>query len=135
MGTEDTITHEPDVSGAAGFVWASGNDFLHKAAYHQLSDNTYVTTSLPVSLSANTWYHLAVTWNGGNVSLYLNGDYQSGNTASSWSANVSSSANVKLTNPGLVESNQYYADDLHIFNYALSAEKIKVLYGTGNPSP
>ncbi len=134
-GSEDDITFQPEISGPAGFVWASSNAFIHKSAYHQLSDNTYVTTQLTSTLSANTWYHMAVTWNGGNVSLYLNGNLQSGNAAASWSGNVVATSNVELTNPGLVETDQYYADDLRVYDYALKAEEVLILYGTGNPNP
>jgi hypothetical protein len=135
FSSTDTITFEPEIAGPAGFVWASGNSFIHKSAYHQLADNSYVTTQLSSTLSANTWHHVAVTWNGSTVSLYLDGSLESGNSAGSWTGNAVSSSNVELTNPGLSENDVYYTDDLRVYDYALTPDEVLILYGTGNPSP
>lgn len=127
--TSDTLDNEPEISGTAGFVWSSGNSKFHKSAYHKLSGNSYATTPLTSTLSANTWYHIAVTWNGSEVSLYLNGQRESGNTAASWIG----ASNIMLTNPGVHSNAQAHADDLRFFNKALGASDIQSLYLAGNP--
>jgi hypothetical protein len=129
FSSEDSLVYEPYIDGTAGFVWASGNAFYHKSAYHQLNDASYVTTNLPSNLSADTWYHIAVTWDGSDVSLYLNGEFQSGNTATTWMG----ASNIHLTNPGTHDNGESRADDLRFYNKALSADEIRALYLTGQP--
>lgn len=129
FSSETTLGYEPYIDGAAGFVWASGNAFFHKSAYHQLSDSSYVSTGLSSTLDADTWYHIAVTWNGDELSLYLNGDYQSGNTANSWIG----ASNIHLTNPGSHDAGESRADDLRFYSKALTADEIKALYLAGQP--
>jgi hypothetical protein len=128
-GSEDSLDTEPVIEGTAGFVWASGNLFYHKSAYHQLTDTSYVTTPMTGTLSANTWYHIAATYNGNTISLYLDGVFQSSNTAISW-ANTSE---VRLTNPGVQTSGNSSLDQLKFYNEPLSAVQIQSLYLEGSP--
>lgn len=127
--SDATLIYEPYIDGAAGFIWASGNAFYHKSAYHQLADSSYVSTGLSSSLSADSWYHVAVTWDGNDVSLYLNGEFQSGNTATTWMG----ASNIHLTNPGTHDDGKSRADDLRFYNKALTADEIKALYLAGQP--
>jgi hypothetical protein len=130
--SNENVPHiSPTISGNGGFVWSSSNTTFHKSAYHQLSDGTYVTTQLGRTLEANTWYHIAVTWNGGNVSLYCNGSLESGNTAASWTG----ASNIALKSPGGHLVPKTYADDLHVYDRALSSNEIQSLYYAGNPNP
>jgi len=128
-GSEDSLDTEPVIAGTAGFVWASGNTLYHKSAYHQLTDTSYVTTPMTGTLSANTWYHIAATYNGNTISLYLDGVFQSSNTAISW-ANTSE---VRLTNPGVQTSGNSSLDQLKFYNEPLSAVQIQSLYLEGSP--
>jgi hypothetical protein len=127
--SSDTIRYEPEIEGTAGFVWASGNALFHKSAYHQISGGSYVTTALTSELSADTWYHSAVTWTGSLLSLSLNGVSQSGNTAASWTG----ASNISLTNPGTTYDNELSSDDLRFFDTALSEDEIRSLFYAGNP--
>jgi|SaaInlStandDraft_1057018.scaffolds.fasta_scaffold18059_2 hypothetical protein len=130
LGSEDTIVVEPSVEGSAGFVWASSNGLFHRSAFHLQSDNTtYVSAQLNSTLSANTWYHIAVSWDGSDLALYLNGVYESGNTVADWA----SGTNIEVTNPGINDDNQFAADDLRFFTKALSSGEIRALYNAGNP--
>jgi hypothetical protein len=129
FGSEDTILNEPEINGSAGFVWASGNTLFHRSAFHKLSSGNYVTTQLNSTLSANTWYHIAATYDGTNLSLYLNGIYESGNTAASWA----SSTNIILTNPGLKDNTVANTDELKVYDKALLASEIHVIFGAGSP--
>lgn len=129
----DTIVTEPDITGRAGFVWASGNSFYHMAAYHQLASGNYVSTNIQSTstLSANTWYHIAVTWNSStdNLQLYLNGSLESGNIADSWRAG----SNIVLTNPGTHLTSEITHDELRFFNSALEPGDVEALYYSGSP--
>ena len=129
LGSEDTLSMDPIIEGSAGFVWASSNAFYHRSAFHKDASGNFVSTQLNSTLSANTWYHIAVTWGGSNLSLYLNGVYESGNSVSDWA----SGTNLELTNPGLSDNNQVSADDLRFFSRALSAGEVRALHNAGNP--
>lgn len=124
-----SLGYEPYIDGAAGFVWASGNTKFHKSAYHQLNDSSYVTTALSSELNANTWYHIGVTWDGQTVSLYLDGEFQSGNAATNWIG----ASNIRLTNPGTHDTGASRADDMRFYDKALTSDEMKALYLTGQP--
>jgi hypothetical protein len=129
-GANANLTYEPQISGKAGFMWASGNAAEHKAAFHQLSDSSYVYANVPGSLAANTWHHLASSWDGSTLNLYLNGVWQSSNTtASSWMG----AANLHLTNPNLHSGANVGHDDLRYYSKALTRGQIQALYQAGNP--
>jgi hypothetical protein len=126
----DTISYEPEIAGSAGFVLASSNTLFHKSAYHKLSNGEYVTTAIASTLSANTWYYLGVSWSGSELSVYLNGQRESGNTAATTWAGGS---NILLSQPGVFSSETISLDDLRFYNTALSATQIEGLYRSGKP--
>lgn len=125
----DTIDIEPVISGPAGFCLASSNTFYNQSAYHQLNDNSYITSKISSTISANTWYHIAVSWNGGELKSYLNGSYESGNTASSWIG----ASNIIASHPGSFSSSNLILDDIRYFSNALDSEAIQGLYHGGRP--
>lgn len=125
----DSIDHDPVISGPAGFCWASTNTLYSNSAYHKLNDGSYVTSSINTTLSANTWYHLAVSWDGSNLKSYLNGNYESGNTATSWSG----AANIIASHSGSFSSANLLLDDIRYYAKALDAESIYSLYHAGSP--
>lgn len=123
----DFLDNDPVISGPAGFCWGSGNVTYSQAAYHQLSDESYVSAKINSTLSSNTWYHIAVSWNGSQLQAYLNGSLESGNTAGTWSG----ASNVILSHPGSFSSGNVCFDDIRYFERALDAEAIQALYQTG----
>jgi hypothetical protein len=126
-GSTESFPYKPHTTGKAGFVWASGNSFFHKSAFHMLSNGNYVSTKLTSELTANTWHHIAVSWDGSTVSLYLDGYLESGNTAATWSA----ASNIEVTNPGLTADYQSYADDIRFYNKSLNAFEIYAMFALG----
>lgn len=131
--SSDAISTEPTIDGKAGFVWASSNQFYHMAAYHQLDTGAYVSTNIQSTstLSANTWYHIAVSWDNAsdNLKLYLNGTYESGNVAATWM----SGTNIVLTNPGTHSVSETTLDELRFFDKAIGPGEVEALYNAGNP--
>jgi hypothetical protein len=131
--SSDTIDVEPNIEGKAGFVWASSNKFYHMSAYHQLTNGTYVSTNIQSTptLYANTWYHIAVSWNSvsDNLQLYLNGNLESGNVAASWKAGT----NIVLTNPGTHNNPITKLDEFRFFDKPLLSGDVEALYNSGNP--
>lgn len=126
-----TLDTEPNIQGKAGFAWASSNTLYHMSAFHQLdASGNYASTALTstANLAANTWYHIAATWDGSNLNLYLNGQYESGNTATTWVAGT----NIMATNPGVFEDSTIKIDDVRFFDKALSSDQIQSLYYLGS---
>lgn len=128
----NTVVYPPEIAGKAGFVWASDNAFYHMSAFHKLDvGGNYATTPITStsSLAADTWHHLAVSWDGATLRLYLNGAFESGNTAATWV----SGTNISIENPGLFSTSEMSVDDVRFFNKAMSESEVQVLYGAGNP--
>ena len=90
--------------------------------------------------SSGVWHHLAVVYDktqtGGNeVTLYLDGVFQPAN----WSLYSSTNTNAFGNNPiylfsrgGASEFNSGIADDLRVYNSALTASQIQQIYNAGN---
>ena len=81
-------------------------------------------------LSINTWYHLAMTYDGSDLTLYIGGVYDS---------SISATGNVKWsgTTPNLYIGSTYIAggtkfkgliDDVRIWNVALSQDQLGEVY-------
>ena len=128
--SSSTMYNDAVMDGSAGFCWMSSNLRFRQSAFHKKSDQSYVTTPIVSTLSANTWHHIAVTWTGSSLNLYCNGNIESGNTeATSWTG----AANVSLSNPGCYYRGMVYYDDVRFFNFSLDSDKVKALYGSGSP--
>jgi hypothetical protein len=96
---------------------------------------TYYAATISVSgLDNNVWYHAVGTYDGGTVTLYLNGAFVDDNTNPSGSITsnnnpicIGSEATVSLDCTGGAYFNGTI-DDVMIFNRSLSAEEITALY-------
>ncbi len=81
----------------------------------------------PVTATLGTWYHLAASWDGAVVKVYINGEYIKQYSLTSYSGSVapmrfgSSSNGMNYQFNGIV-------DDVRIYATALSADDIKELY-------
>lgn len=119
--TTNHTDYAPVISEPARFCWASTNTYYSIPAYHKLSDSTYVKSPVNINLSTNTWYRLAVSWNGKNPKSYLNKNCESGNTTTSWSDITSIitgySNNLSSRNNLLLSDIRYYdqnPDDISV---------------------
>jgi hypothetical protein len=93
--------------------------------YGHGSDLSGTTTIQP-----DTWYHGAVTYDGSNLSLYMNGQLE---------ASTTMSLNTTLDVNGLTMGHrndssrwQGVIDEVGIFNRALTAEEIEAIYSAGS---
>ena len=83
-----------------------------------------VATTGPAALAANTWAHLAVTYDGANLRLYVNGTQVS---SMPQTGNILTSSNV-LQIGGDTFYGQYFAgtiDEVRVYNTALTAAQIQ----------
>src|SRR4029077_1780172 len=59
-----------------GFAWGHPDPNAQQAWWHRLPDGYYVQGKLTTPLLGNTWYHIAVTYDGTSLRAYLNGALQ-----------------------------------------------------------
>jgi hypothetical protein len=92
-------------------------------------DGTWRVTHYPVDGSFNgLWHHLAGTYDGSKLKLYIDGKLEV--TTAYTGSIASSAANLNIASNS-DESDRFYngaIDDLRIYNYALSGNKITTLY-------
>ena len=83
----------------------------------------------PDNLQTGQWYHIVATYNGSNGKVYVNGVLK--NTFSR-SGNINNENGVRL---GLTGNGEYRfdgtLDDVRVFNRALTAAEVRVLYHSG----
>ena len=89
-------------------------------------------TSLTESITADTWYHLAVTWKaGGNKVIYLNGVQKSSVSAGTLDkTNAKASVGRSSAADSLASSNYFSGRmcDLRVYGTALTADQVAALY-------
>ena len=81
-------------------------------------------------LEANTWVHLALTYNGANMIGYVNGVNEI-SAAKSGALDYSNGAFVIGADGDLAENFNGVIDEVRIYNRALSADEVKRLYNLG----
>lgn len=106
------------VTGSISIYFSSG--YLG-CAYSDIANN-----GLAYAISANTWYHAAITYNSGSMLLYVNGS-SSGNTVTG----TNSKSGFTLGG-GRDTLTQYpftgYIDDLRIYNRILTGSELTAIY-------
>ena len=105
------------------YLWfgygGSGQLFIHHHNTNNTSHSTYTGNSI---LSLDTWYHIAATWDGSAVKLYLNGVLQSTTTAGT-PANITSADGIWIGR----YNNDYHGGrigQLCVYSRALTAGQI-----------
>ncbi len=119
------------------FNWNHGNETFRGAAAMNVEDTWQAASYMP--LSADTWYHLAATYDGTEFKAYRDGELITTTPVSGEPNPESNSA--KLGRHALAE--QFFTgtvDDARVYNRALTAEEIqKVMRGdpfvAWDPSP
>jgi hypothetical protein len=117
----------------AGLAYAlyTSTDGSRPAAYVNAGQGDIAATG-PTSLPLNTWSHVAVTYDGSSLRLFVNGN-QVASTAMSGTV-VRSASPLRLG--GNSVWNEWFAgrlDDVRIYNRALSAAEIQVDMATPVP--
>jgi hypothetical protein len=108
------------VLGGAVIYFAGGNLYC---AYSSVANN-----GTGYAISANTWYHVAITYNSGSLTLYVNG-VQSGSVVTGTNSKNGFTLGGSADNPG---TTYYpftgYLDDLRIFSNVLTSTDISNIY-------
>lgn len=90
--------------------------------------------SPPDAISGNVWTHVAATFNGGVIKLYVNGVQVADQTVSIASINGGGNTNVTIGRDSDLGGIQYFAgriDEPAVYNRALSPEEIASIYSAG----
>ena len=82
---------------------------------------------------ANQWNHLAVTYNGSNACLYVNGVLSATQAGATYHPNISGPITFGMStsnaNPGAAFMGDL--DEVAVYDHALSADRVVVHYGAG----
>ena len=100
--------------------------------YHT-DDSTYRHTSVPYTLSLNTWHHFVQVWDGSDVKLYIDGALRG--TLASVTSWRDFGNNVRFS-AGRGRSGYYncLVDEAIWFSSALSASDVTSIYNNGTPN-
>jgi hypothetical protein len=124
-----TVVSQPIRNGSGqdswGFSWSHSAGTSKQAAYHQTSSGTFAMAQLTSVLQANLNYHIATTYDGTNLKIYLNGQLQATTAAG---ALITPAQNFHLC--GLAGFSEFAGllDQIKIWNRALSAAEIATEY-------
>ena len=88
-------------------------------------------TSSGTVLKSNTWYHLAVVYDGATATFYINGVQDASVAATGSISYDSSTVRLGWANSAMLASGSQL-DDVRIYNVSLAAADIKRLYGFGS---
>lgn len=112
-----------------GFSWSRGLQEAYQAAHHRNAAGAYFYAQIVTTLSAGVWYHVAATYDGTNLKVYLNGALEA---TTAVSAAIAASGTFRVGSPGdPIYSFPGRVDDLQIYNTALTAGEIATIYAGG----
>ncbi len=128
-----TIKHPINLENTNGSVQSTFNFSWHhdNSAFRQACAayivGTWYGAKLTSSLLANTWYHIACTYNGSSIKAYLNGSLEATTSAS---GGVASAGKLYIgTGPSTWFNGSL--DEVRIYNRALSSDEVASLYNAG----
>ncbi len=96
--------------------------------------DSHVTATNIATLALQTWEHIALTWNGTQYSVYLNGTLLTSGTYTGLT-NLNSSADIGNDGNGTVrnEAMNGLIDRVKIYNRSLTSDEISTLYNMDQP--
>jgi hypothetical protein len=117
----NTSEQAPFIAGNWGFLWSLTDIGGDQAAFHQLSDTTYVDVRIPTQLAGQVWYHVGATWDGSTLRVYLNGQLAASGIAGS--LNPTTDPLRLCGDPG---DNSFAGrlDDVYIWDRAITAAEM-----------
>lgn len=109
--------------------WLGSGNRLHADVYA----SGHVALAGNTALQTGTWYHVAMTYDGSNLKLYVNGA-EDGSTSVTGPINYSVQV-VPTIGKRAVYSSYYFPgliDEVEIFNRGLSAPEVAAIYNAGS---
>lgn len=127
------VRYDGTLDGATHTIFSKSSFVLNKrtnetlGCTHQLADNSFSRAIVPAGAwSLNTYHHLACTWDGSAVRIYLDGLLRNGNGAATLKATTSA-----VTFGGDPVGANFFPgrlDDVRIYSSALSASQVEDLF-------
>ena len=114
-----------------GFGLAVGT--TEPAVYHS-NGSTYTRLESNTNLTLNQWHHIAGTYDGEVVSIYVDGVCENYTTASGFENNLTKSLMIGSWSWGGSRAFDGMIDDVRLYNYAMSSDQIDGLYDSANDS-
>ena len=131
LGTASVMVKKSD--GANGYSLEMLNGQFAFYVYIPTTEQSWHAAS-STAPSTNSWYHVAGTYDGTQVSIYVNGKLE-GSTAVTGAIGASSNdLNIGSDPSNLQDTGRYWngmIDEVEIFNRALSATEIQAIYSAG----
>lgn len=96
----------------------------------ELSDGTFAELSSTTDVKDGEWHHIVGLRSGSTGRLYINGVEEDTNTVTTGEINPSASFEIGRHSGGT----EYFSgqlDDIRVYKYALTAEQVQILYGSG----
>lgn len=111
--------------GSATWVRAHAGSF-------QLSFGGVETTGGTATYTANTWTHVAFTWEGDEVNFYVNGTLSKTANPATWGS-MNGTLSIGYYNPGNDQRISGLIDDVVFLNRAADADEVKAVYESNAP--
>jgi len=137
--TDRTSTIVGAADGGAGNLedtWRLDVDYsTDKPQINIYVSSTLYTVTAPIAINTQEWYHVAFTYNGSSLKLYVNGEINgtdstmSGDLDGGTGIAFSSESDEKYFRDGYMYSGKI--DEVGIWNRSLSADEITQLYNGG----
>ena len=126
---------KPNVANASGHIFSKYNRFI-AGQYFLSMDNGHVVSQREVSpyslhgttiLAANKWVHLAATYDGNEMKIYIDGKLEASQISSGSASNNSTSVTIGggYYNGGLGYFINAQIDELRIWNIARTPQQIR----------
>jgi len=135
-GTGDAIYGLGDVSLYKYQALSIQSDNTIRADFGNDANNNYrVLTTTNTLTDTTNWHHIAVTYNAGTINIYIDGVSWLGSYMGTWTGAVVTETTYlrigALWNGANVQPFNGLIDDVRIYNYARTAEEIRLDYNAG----
>jgi hypothetical protein len=110
------------------YVWLKSATTIQYASQGTNAKDFTIST-----INDSTWYHLAVVHNGTSATLYLDGSSLGTQTVNSLPASSGNAFNVGRWSPGASYYYNGYADEVSLYDSALSSSDVTSIYNSGVP--
>ena len=117
-----------------GFYLATftGNKFRFLISTNGSTNDSFNSN---LAYTTNEWYHLAATWDGSNLKLYINGSLDTTQAVSNATGTFSNNSNtLRIGNNGGSGYFNGSISNASIWNTALTSTQVTELYNNGTPS-
>ena len=116
------------------YVWLKDTTTIQYASQGSNAKDFNITVHPTIStINNSTWYHLTVVHSGTSATLYLDGSSLGTQTVNALPSSSGNAFNIGRWSPGANYHYNGYADEVSLFDSALSASDVTSIYNRGGP--